>query len=161
MLYSTTINDEVLFGITGAREARNAAMPQTIKDGEVDIPNPDLLQNDSQYLDLIIKSAIESWCKQYPEVAIPVVVTPGVVVNGVPQQVYRTQAKKALALAGLLTTVETLIEGMAGQEGTFARIDWNDSLTFNRDNALINTMGTALGLTTEQLDQLFITAATL
>lgn len=164
MQYVTQINDESVYGITAAREAYNASLPQEVvitpateTEPEVRGPNPNLLTNDSAYLDFVLTHAIASWCKQYAPVVVPDV--PPTVVNGVPQKVARTQAKKALALAGLLTTVESIIAGMTGQAGDFARIDWNDSLTFNRDNATLNQLGTQLGLTSEQLDQLFITAA--
>ncbi len=64
--FTVTINNAThLAGITAAREARNASLPQTIKDGENDVPNPDLISTDAAYVQFVMSSAAESYAKQY------------------------------------------------------------------------------------------------
>lgn len=64
--FSVTIEDAShLAGITAAREARNASLPQTVKDGENDVPNPELIATDEAYVQFVMRSAAESYAKQY------------------------------------------------------------------------------------------------
>lgn len=67
--FSVTINDAShLAGITAAREARNASLPQTIadpNDAEQQIPNPDLIATDQDYVQFVMANAAESYKKQY------------------------------------------------------------------------------------------------
>jgi len=64
--FTITINDaSKLAGITAAREARNASLPQTVKDGENDVPNPDLIATDAAYVQFVMDSASGSYKKQY------------------------------------------------------------------------------------------------
>jgi len=77
----------------------------------------------------------------------------------VPQQVTMRQARRALLNAGLLTTVNTAIAAMTGVEGDAARIDWEFSSTVERNQPLVISMGAALGLSSAQLDALFIAAS--
>lgn len=81
--------------------------------------------------------------------------------NGVPEWVYASQAYKALILSGLMPAVQAGLAVMPGVEGELARADFEKSARFYRANPTLAALGTALGLTTAQLDQLFITAATL
>ena len=74
-----------------------------------------------------------------------------------PQVVSRFQARAALHLAGLLTTVEALMA--APETDMLARLAWADATEFRRDSPTLVAMAAALSLTDEQLDQLFITAA--
>ena len=69
------------------------------------------------------------------------------------------QARLALLRAGLLEQANTLIAGMPGIEGDEARIEWEFAGTVQRSNALVDGLAAGLGLTEEQLDALFITAA--
>lgn len=80
----------------------------------------------------------------------------------VPAQVTRRQARQALLLAGKLDLVEPAIAAIPDPTvRALALIEWQDSLMFERDRALVNTLGAALGLTSADIDQLFISAATL
>ena len=80
----------------------------------------------------------------------------------VPQSVTRRQARQALLLAGLLDSVEPAINAIPdATQRRLSLIEWQDSLEFERNRPLLVSMGTALGLTSAQLDQLFITAASL
>lgn len=73
-----------------------------------------------------------------------------------PQVVSRFQARAALHLAGLLDQVESLMAD--SQTDRLARLAWSDAIEFRRDSPTLVAMASALSLTDEQLDQLFITA---
>ncbi len=80
----------------------------------------------------------------------------------IPQKVTRRQARQALFLAGVASaTVEAAINTLPSPQKELAMIEWEDSLEFERHRALVVNMGPLLGLTALQLDQLFITAASL
>lgn len=79
----------------------------------------------------------------------------------VPQSVTMRQARLALLQAGKLGTVNAAIASMAGAQGEAARIEWDYSNEVQRAQPLVAALGGVLGMTSEQLDQLFITAATL
>ena len=50
--YSVATSDPAqLTAITACRTKYNDALPQTIKDGENDVPNPDLMSDDTEYLE--------------------------------------------------------------------------------------------------------------
>jgi len=69
------------------------------------------------------------------------------------------QARLALNAAGLLANVETAIEAMSDPEKTVVRLEWEYATQIERTSAWVVSMGTALGLTELELDQLFISAA--
>ena len=79
----------------------------------------------------------------------------------VPESVTMRQARLALLNAGLLSSVNTAIASMPGVQGEAARIEWDYSNEVVRSQPLTLSLAAALGLTPEQMDQLFITAATL
>lgn len=76
----------------------------------------------------------------------------------VPQVISRRQAKQALLQAGLLDVAEAAIAASADRA---AQIDWADAQEFRREWATLISMQNALGLTDEQIDDLFRLAATL
>jgi len=78
----------------------------------------------------------------------------------VPQSVTMRQCRIALLGAGLLESVQSSIASMPGADGERARIDWEYALEVRRDWPLIAYMAGDLGLTDEQVDALFVTAAT-
>lgn len=78
-------------------------------------------------------------------------------VQTVPQTVTRFQARAALHLAGLLPSVEALMADP--QTDALARLAWTDAQEFRRTSPTVLSMAGALGLTDEQLDALFTTAA--
>lgn len=78
-------------------------------------------------------------------------------VTSVPQVVTRFQARAALHLAGLLTTVEALMTDP--QTDMLARLAWQDAQEFRRQSPTVLSMAATLGLTDAQLDALFTTAA--
>ena len=75
----------------------------------------------------------------------------------VPQVVSRFQARAALHLAGLLESVEALMADPATP--ALAKLAWQDAQEFKRTSPTVLTMADALGLTEEQIDSLFTTAA--
>lgn len=79
----------------------------------------------------------------------------------VPASVTMRQARLALLGAGVLSTVNAAIAAMPGAEGDAARIEWEYARDVERDSPLIAGLVPALGMTEAQIDQLFITAATL
>lgn len=78
-----------------------------------------------------------------------------------PQEVTMRQARLALLGASLLPTVEAAIASMTGNAGTSARIEWEYSNSLKRTQPLVMHLAMGLGLTSEQLDDLFLTASTL
>lgn len=73
----------------------------------------------------------------------------------VPQSVSPRQAKLALLSAGLLDQVEAAIE--SADRAT--QINWASASEFKRTDPVLLSIGTALNLTSEQIDDLFVTAA--
>ena len=148
------------YGITFAREKYNASLPQTILvDGE-QVPNPALLASDSQYLLLRIGTMVDSWAQQADQVAPPPPPPPGPI-NGVPQAVTKRQGRQALVLAGKLSLVQQAIDALPEPQRTLMQIEWDDSTEFHRQRPSLIQLGTAIGLTSQDIDNLFIQAAAL
>jgi hypothetical protein len=79
----------------------------------------------------------------------------------IPHAVTMRQARLAMLYSGILGAVEEMIAAMPGEEGEFARIDWAYAHDVKRDWPLIGALGPQLGLTEQQIDDLFIYAATI
>ena len=79
----------------------------------------------------------------------------------VPQIVTMRQARLALLGAGLLAQVGAAINALPEPDQTAARIEWEYSSEVHRDKPFVQMLGGALGLTGEQLDNLFTQAAQL
>ena len=77
----------------------------------------------------------------------------------IPSTVSMYQARTALSRAGHLATVEAALATMPGPAGEEARIKWEFAPTVKRTDALTAAMAGVLGLTEQQLDDLFTTAA--
>lgn len=90
------------------------------------------------------------------------VLVPAAVVQPVPREVTRRQAKQALLLAGLLDDVQPAIDAIpeATQRGLI-QIEWDDSQVFERDRPALIALATALGLDSDDLDDMFRTASAL
>lgn len=76
-----------------------------------------------------------------------------------PKVISMRQARLALLGAGLLAGVDAAIAAMPGAEGDAARIEWEYAQEVRRDSPLLAGMMAALGLTSEQVDGLFVAAA--
>ena len=79
--------------------------------------------------------------------------------NTIPDSVEMAQARLALLGAGLLPAVEAALAGMPGDLGTAARIEWEYRQNIRRDSPIVASLSGALGLTSNQLDDLFVAAA--
>jgi hypothetical protein len=72
------------------------------------------------------------------------------------------QMRIALVMSGIsLTTIDSMIDALPEPNKSVARITWEYSVEFQRNNPLLVSMAPALGLTSTQVDQLFALAATL
>lgn len=85
----------------------------------------------------------------------------GEVSLAVPQKVTMRQARLALLQAGVYSNINTVLDSLPVNQKVAAQIEWEYALFVSRNSALVNTLGSALGLTQNQLDQLFITAASI
>jgi hypothetical protein len=77
------------------------------------------------------------------------------VVSRVPASVSRLQAKQALLAAGHLAAVKALVASSPEN----IQIYFADADPWHRDHAEVNTLGAALGLSSAQIDALFVAAA--
>lgn len=75
----------------------------------------------------------------------------------IPESVSMRQARLALLQSGLLATVDAAIA--SGTEAD--KITWEYATEVNRSDALVDNLSVALGLSEQQLDELFILASTL
>ena len=80
----------------------------------------------------------------------------------VPAEVTTRQAKQALLLHGYYSSVQAAIDAISDvtQRG-LVQIAWEDSQVFERNSPTLVMLGGALGLTSTQMDELFIYANTL
>lgn len=74
----------------------------------------------------------------------------------VPQEVTRFQARAALLQAGLLDDVESLV--FSAEADRMLQLAY-EAATFKRHSQFVHAMALQLGLTEQQLDDLFIAAA--
>lgn len=81
--------------------------------------------------------------------------------DAIPQSVTMRQARLALLQAGLLDDVAAAIAALPSPQKEAAAIEWEYSQTVERNRPFVLTLGPALGLTSAELDALFVQAATL
>lgn len=78
----------------------------------------------------------------------------------VPQSVSRAQGKAALIAAGLWPAVLAYVAAIADPtDKALAEVALNDTQEWRRDSLFLNSAATALGMTSAQLDQLFVDAS--
>lgn len=70
------------------------------------------------------------------------------------------QARRAMLRVGILDQVQAVIDSLPEEQAAEARIDWEFSTDVRRDWPLVVALGPALGLTDEQIDDLFTLAST-
>lgn len=75
----------------------------------------------------------------------------------VPQTVTRFQALAALHLAGYLPAVEAIMA--APETPILAKLAWDNALSFERSSPTLASLAAVLGLTSQDLDDLFTAAA--
>lgn len=86
---------------------------------------------------------------------------PPVVRPQVPDSITMRQARLCLHKHGLLPGVQPAIDALPEPDKTAAQIEWDYSATVERDRGFVLQVAQALGLSDQQLDELFIEAATL
>ena len=79
----------------------------------------------------------------------------------IPTVVSMRQARLALFQQGLLTNVQTAIDGLAEPQKTVTQISWDYATVVQRDDELVVQLSGALGLDSVALDNLFTLASTL
>lgn len=77
---------------------------------------------------------------------------------GVPKAVTMRQTRLALFNAGLLDSIDVAIAALPEPQKTKAGIEWNYSNEVDRSNGFVDTLAPTLGITSEQIDALFIAA---
>jgi len=129
----------------------------TISDSYV---KPDVLETPTDYLNFVMNSACESYKNTFNAAdklagiaAALAAHTGGPAVDTVPQVVSSPQARVALSRAGLLNT----IEGYMAQPGVDPelKIFWEYEPNFHRDSPALATLANGMGITSEQMDNLF------
>jgi hypothetical protein len=73
----------------------------------------------------------------------------------VPSEITPAQAKIALSRAGKLSAVEAAIAAAGGETAIW----WREALSFRRDHPAISAMGAAAGMTSSDVDALFVVAS--
>lgn len=77
----------------------------------------------------------------------------------VPEMVTNYQARAALLQAGLFVTVDAMVKAMEPTQPAFQA--WEFANNFYRNSEFINTLGAGLGLSSAEIDSLFILAASI
>lgn len=78
-------------------------------------------------------------------------------ISAIPQSVTRFQARAALAVAGLFDAVDAIMQ--SPETPLITRLEWLDKQSFRRDSPTVAWAGERLGLTSDQLDALFVAAS--
>lgn len=123
------------------------------------MPAVEVLNSEGEVVDQVLVTSVELADQFWPNRWRLVAWQPGVEKQGVPETVSMGQARIALHRAGLLTQVDTAIASLPDQLRVEAELAWQYSNEVERHNGLVSMLAPALGLSEEQLDQLFITAA--
>jgi hypothetical protein len=79
----------------------------------------------------------------------------------VPREIANWRARAVLELQGLLPTVDAMIGAMTGPESVVVRNAWLAGAPLARRGPTVTALGTQLGLTAQQIDQMFISAESL
>ena len=77
----------------------------------------------------------------------------------VPAAVSRFQARAALLAAGLLATIENAVAAYDGEDASLVQLAWSEATEWKRLSPTVTALASIVGLTDQQLDDLFIAAA--
>lgn len=75
------------------------------------------------------------------------------------QPITPRQARRALLSMGLLDQVNTVLNSLPEPDKSIALTDWEYGTEVRRNDPWVLALAPSLGLTEEQLDDLFVTAA--
>lgn len=128
-----------------------------IPGGAVDVPPPALA--DGQRALFSAGSWLFEAIPQPPPPAPPETADPLLPV--IPTIVTMRQARLALLQAGKLSAVQVAIDALPSPQKEAALIEWDYSSEVHRDKPFVQMLGAVIGLTSAQLDQLFIDASKL
>tara|TARA_R100001039_G_C1830066_1_gene94428 strand:- start:159 stop:662 length:504 start_codon:yes stop_codon:yes gene_type:complete len=81
--------------------------------------------------------------------------------SSIPHAITPRQARLALLHAGLLSQVDTAIASLESPAKETAQIEWEYATSIERESEWINQLGSALGLDSAGIDDLFVEAASL
>jgi len=76
----------------------------------------------------------------------------------VPIEVYAWRLRLVVAAAGLKDNIDLLLSNLPEPDKTVAHEAWNAGVTIRRDSILLAQVTSALGLTEQQVDEMFIQA---
>lgn len=80
----------------------------------------------------------------------------------VPETVSRRQLRLGLVLSSFdLSMIDVVIDQLPEPKRSFALIAWNDAIVFERKDALLNELAGKIGLSEDNLDDLFINSSKL
>lgn len=79
----------------------------------------------------------------------------------IPQEITMRQARLVLLEHDLLANVQVAINSLPEPNKTKAQIEWDYSNVLQRNNLFVTLLGTALGLTDVDIDNLFIEGSTM
>ncbi len=88
------------------------------------------------------------WTLEPQEISVPVSVTP-------------RQLRLLLHRKGLLPRVDGAIASLVGEAKAVAQIEWDYAIHYDRDNPMLVQLATAIGLTSADIDQMFVDASQL
>lgn len=108
-----------------------------------------------------ITTTAEPWAQLVSDVLAGVYGPIGPYVEPVPQVVSMRQARLALLQQNLLSQVDAAIDSLPSPSREQAQIEWEYSTEVRRNSPWVIELTPALGLTSEQMDDLFKLAATL
>lgn len=100
----------------------------------------------------IIQTLLRKGWIQIPDEIKPVVLP------YVPETISLWAFRSILTLQGLITQAEALIDSLSEPAKTVATIQWEYGNYIDRNHPLIASLGSQLGLTSEQIDNIFIEA---
>lgn len=128
-----------------------------IVDGVVHLVTESETQPDSQYgVWIACGNAGPGWTYNGTSFAAPVPPAPTV-----PTVLTMRQARLVLFTAGLIGSVQAAINALPSPDKEKAQIEWDFSNEVQRHNGFVSQLAPALGLTSEQVDALFVTGAAL
>ena len=120
---------------------------------------PDAVEITQQQHTALLQGQSEGKVITADENGYPVLTDPPPAPPYVPQQVTRAQGKAALITAGLWDAVVACVDGIEdATERQLALVALNDTTHWRRDSPTMQAISTALGIASEQMDEMFIQA---